>query len=360
VVHRAKGANPSNGPPAAATHRRCFGGATRGLRGRGEPGKDRAVRSLTRYVLAGALRRLLALAGLAAALGALAGLVEAGNRPAGAPEAEWLGALSRVPEVVFFAAPLLCLLGVLWTVRDLVPPGVAEGLGGAGVPAGRIDRAVWGAVAVALAATIGLGGWLAPWAQRELATRREEAWARSGGAPDWTPGNGVWVRAEKRWLRVEASGGEVRAVRGVEFGSAGPRLLRGEEIAAAALPSAEALALLATPPAFQTVPELLAAGAVRSRHGHPPAPVRSELALRGAIAALLVPAGATGLACRRMRRPARRWAFAAALAGAGMLGAQAAHVFATRGELGAGWVAALPPALAGGVAVLAWVFRGRS
>ncbi|NMC33979.1 MAG: hypothetical protein GYA36_16175 [Veillonellaceae bacterium] len=62
-----------------------------------------------------------------------------------------------------------------------------------------------------------------------------------------------------------------------------------------------------------------------------------------------------------MRRPARRWAFAAALAGAGMLGTQAAHVFATRGELGAGWVAALPLALAGGVAALAWVFcRDRS
>lgn len=318
------------------------------------------MRTLTRYVLAGALRRLLALAGLAAALGALAGLVEAGNRPAGAPEAEWSGALSRVPEVVFFAAPILCLLGVLWTARDLAPPGVTEGLGGAGVPAGRIDRAVWGAVAVTLAATIAVGGWFAPWAQRQLASRPEEAWARSGGAPDWTPASGVWVRAGRRWLRVEARGDEVRAVRGVEFGRTGPRPLRAEEIAAAEAPSAEALALLATPPAFQTVPQLLAAGAARSRHGHSPAPVHSELALRGAIAALVIPAGATGLACRRMRRPARRWAFAATLAGVGMLGAQVAHVFATRGELGAGWVAALPLALAGGVAILAWVFRGRS
>ncbi|NMC68772.1 MAG: hypothetical protein GYA57_01745, partial [Myxococcales bacterium] len=222
------------------------------------------MRSLTRYVLAGALRRLAALAGLAAALGTLVGLVEAGNRPAGDPGAEWFGALSRVPEVVFFAAPLLCLLGVLWTARDLVPPGVVEGLGGAGVPQGRIDRAIWGALAVAIAATIGLGGWLAPWAQRELAGRREEAWARSGGAPDWTPGSGVWVRADGRWVRVEASGSGVRAVRGVEFGGAGPRALGDQEIAAAAVPSAEALALLATPPAFQTVPELLAAGAVRA------------------------------------------------------------------------------------------------
>lgn len=317
------------------------------------------MRSLTRHVLAGALRRLLALAGLAAALGALVGLVEAGNRPAGAPAAEWLGALSRVPEVVFFSAPLLCLLGVLWTARDLAPPAVVEGLCGAGVPERRIDVAMWGAMAVALVVTTGLGGWVAPWVQRELTTRREEAWARSGGAPDWTAGGGVWVRSGDRLVCVEASGDETRGTRGLEFDAAGPRALRAEQVDGVEVPSAEALALLATPPAFQTLPELFSAGEVRARHAHPPAPVRSELALRGAIVFLLLPAGATGLACRRMRRAGRRWGFAAALAGAGLLGVQAAHVFATRGELEAAWVAALPPALAAGVAALAWAFRGR-
>ncbi|MBN1769765.1 MAG: hypothetical protein JXB32_00780 [Deltaproteobacteria bacterium] len=317
------------------------------------------MRTLTRHVFVGALWRLLALAGLAAALGALVGLVEAGNRPAAAQAIGWLGALSRVPEVVFFAAPLWCLLGIAWTARDLVPPGVAEGLGGAGVPERRVDLAILWALVVALAATAGLGGWVAPWVQQELTAQREEAWARSGGTPDWTRSGRVWIRSDGRLLRVEASGDEVRVTRGLEPGPGGPRELRGAELAAGEAPSAATLALLSTPPALQTVPDLLAAGAVRSHHGHLPAPVHSELALRGTVVALLVPAGATGLACRRMRRAARRWAFAAALAAAGLLGVQATHVFATRGELGAGWVAMLPLALAGAVAALAWRWRGR-
>lgn len=317
------------------------------------------VRSLTRHVMLGALWRLSVLAGLTGALGALVGLVEAGNRPGDAPAAEWLGALARVPEVVFFAAPLLCLLGILWTARDLVPPGVAEGLGGAGVPERRVDLAVLWAVVVALAATMCLGGWVAPWVQRELTARRDEAWARSGGTPDWMRGGRVWIRSGRRLLRVEVQGDEVRVTRTLELGSGGPRELDGALPAGEARPSAGTLALLSTPPAFQTVPELLAAGAVRSRHGHLPAPVHSELALRATVVALLVPAGATGLACRRMRRPARRWAFAAALAVAGLFGVQVAHVFATRGELGVGWVPVLPLALAGGVAALAWAGRGR-
>jgi hypothetical protein len=322
-------------------------------------GEDAIVRSLTRHVLLGALWRLLVLAGLAAALGTLVGLVEAGNRSPDAQAGEWLGALSRVPEVVFFAAPLLVLLGIFWTARDLVPPGVAEGLGGAGVPERRVDLAVLWALVAALAATACLGGWVAPWVQRELAARREEAWARSGGAPDWMQGGRVWIRSGQRLLRVEAQGGEVRVSRALELGPLGPRELRGAVLAGEERPSAETLALLSTPPAFQTVPELLAAGSVRSRYGHLPAPVRSELALRGTIVALLVPAGATGLACRRMRRSGRRWAFAAALAVAGLFGVQVAHVFATRGELGVAWVPVLPLALAGGVAALAWRLRGR-
>lgn len=322
-------------------------------------GEDAGVRTLTRHLLLGVLWRLLALAGLAAALGALVGLVEAGNRPTDAPATEWLGALARVPEVVFFAAPLLCLLGVVWAARDLVPPSVAEGLAGAGVPAHHVDLAVSGAVLAALVGAAVLGGWVAPWTQRELATRREEAWARSGGAPDALQGGRVWVRAGPRLLRLDVRDGAAQVTRGLEWTAGGPRELTVAELARVERPSAELLALLWTPPAFQTLPELLAAGTVRARHGHLPAPVESELALRATIVALVVPAGATGLACRRMRRPARRWTFTAALAAAGLLGVQLAHVFATRGELGVAWVPVLPLALAGGVAVLAWSWRGR-
>jgi uncharacterized membrane protein YhaH (DUF805 family) len=123
------------------------------------------------------------------------------------------------------------------------------------------------------------------------------------------------------------------------------------------LPSASEARLLAAPPAFLTYPELLEASAIRAAFGHQPAPVDAELALRAAIAALALPAAGTGLACRRIRGAGRRWSLVALLALAAMLGLQASHVWATRGELPVAMVVAVPLVLASAVAVLAWGMR---
>ena len=77
--------------------------------------------------------------------------------------------------------------------------------------------------------------------------------------------------------------------------------------------------------------------------------------MRVAVAALAFPAAAVGLACRRIRRRGRRWSLVALLALASLLGLQASHVWATRGELPVAAVVAVPLAAGLAVAALAWV-----
>jgi hypothetical protein len=263
--------------------------------------------------------------------------------------------------VLFFASPLIALLAVLWTSRDLAPEPVVEGLGGAGVPARRIDLGLGlAAMLVALAAAL-LGGWLAPLAQRAASPDPSAAWARSGGAPEWVREGWTWVRADGRLVRIAVAGDTVRATGTIEFGAGGAvrKAFGPGGGGAGVLPTADEARLLAAPPAFLTFPELVEASGVRAAFGHLSAPVNAELALRGAIAALALPAAGTGLACRRIRRARRRWSLVALLALAAMLGLQASHVWATRGELPVAMVVAVPLGLASMVALLAWGLAGR-
>ncbi|MBI5488063.1 MAG: hypothetical protein HY905_12085 [Deltaproteobacteria bacterium] len=318
--------------------------------------------TLGRHLLFGCLARAAALSGVGATLGTIIGLIEEGNRAAaaGAADTSWLASLARVPEVLFFASPLVALLAVLWTARDLVPEPVAEGLAGAGVRGRRIDAALAGACVVVALAAAALGGWLAPWAQRESAADPSTAWARSGGVPEWTAAGWTWVRTGGRLVRIEVAPDGVRAARALEFGPGGPRETPlGGSSAGLAIPTAAELGLLAAPPAFLTFPDLLEAAAVRERFGHLAAPVLSELALRAAVAVLAFPAAAVGLACRRIRLRGRRWWLVALLALASLLGLQASHVWATRGELPIAAVVAVPLAAALAVAALAWVVASR-
>jgi lipopolysaccharide export LptBFGC system permease protein LptF len=235
---------------------------------------------------------------------------------------------------------------------------VTEGLEGAGVPAGRIDSAmVLGASGLLLVAGL-LGGWLAPLAQH--AADRRTAWERSGGVPAWTQRGWTWIRSDGVLARVSIEGDRVRVTRAFEFGPRGPVDVPVERAAArpGGIPAAAAVRLLATPPALLTLPELLEAAKVRDEYGHPAAPVRAEAALRVVLIGLTLPATVTGLACRRMRRAGRRWAFVAGFVFVAMLGLQASHVWATRGELPVWMVVVLPLAAGSLVAVLAWRWAG--
>ncbi|MBI5500533.1 MAG: hypothetical protein HY907_09830, partial [Deltaproteobacteria bacterium] len=186
------------------------------------------------------------------------------------------------------------------------------------------------------------------------------AWARSGGAPEWAAAGGPGVRRGGWLVRSVVGEGGVRAARVLEFGPGGPReAVLGESGAGLAVPTAAELGLLAVPPAFLTLPDLLEAAAVRERFGHLAAPVRSEVAMRVAVAALAFPAAAVGLACRRIRRRGRRWSLVALLALASLLGLQASHVWATRGELPIVAVVAVPLAAGFAVSALAWVVASR-
>jgi len=71
----------------------------------------------------------------------------------------------------------------------------------------------------------------------------------------------------------------------------------------------------------------------------------------------LAPASLVGLACRRVRRASRRWSLVAAFVLAAMLGLQASHVWATRGELPVSVVVLVPLALGSLVAAAAWRMR---
>lgn len=297
------------------------------------------VRILTRHVCGAFLRRAAGLAALAAGLGALVGGVEAANRPDGAAWAGWLEGLGRVPETVFFAGPVWVLLAVLWTTRDVVPPGVSEGLGGAGVPARRVDGGILIGTAAALGVLAAFGGWLAPWAQRATAPDPAQAWARSGGAPGWSGTGRTWIRLDERLVRVSIGEAGTRIDRWWPEGGAPP--------GADPLPSAADLALLSSPPAWMTLPGLWRAAAVRERYGHLRAPVDAELALRGVLLLLVLPAGLLGCVCRRMRNARWRWAWATAWIVAGLLGLQAANVWAARGELPAAAVVWVPLLAAG-------------
>jgi lipopolysaccharide export LptBFGC system permease protein LptF len=323
-----------------------------------------AVRILGRHLAAGFLLRALATAGVAATLGTLIGVVEGANRPEGneGATAWWLGALARAPETVFFACPVVVLLAALWTAHDLVPPPVREGLGGAGVAERAIDRPIALAVLPVLLAVLGLGGWIAPAAQRAAAVDAEAAWARSGGAPEWAARGWTWIRSGETLVRVEIDGGAVRAARVVRLDRDGPLAFEPPEAAGALrLPTAAEVRLLATPPAWLTAPELARAAEARRSWGHVTGPVDAELALRLAVLLLLAPATAAALACRRIRSGARRWSLAAALVFLSLLGLQASNVWAARGELPVAAVVAVPLAAATVVAVVAWwLGRGES
>jgi predicted short-subunit dehydrogenase-like oxidoreductase (DUF2520 family) len=122
-------------------------------------------------------------------------------------------------------------------------------------------------------------------------------------------------------------------------------------------PSVDDVAVLSLPPAFLTLPELFGASTARERFGHLAAPVHAEISLRAGIVLLLAPASLVGLACRRVRRASRRWSLVAAFVLAAMLGLQASHVWATRGELPVLVVVLVPLALGSLVAAAAWRLR---
>jgi hypothetical protein len=322
-------------------------------------GEDGGVRLITRHVALGCLSRGAALAGIAAALGALVGLVEEGNRAAlAAAGSPWSAALSRIPEVVFFASPLITVLAVLWSARDLVPASVEEGLGGAGVPGRRIDAGLAVATVFLGAAAALLGGWLAPLAQRSAAPDPAAAWARSGGAPEWAAAGWTWVRTPEGVARVQIDGSRVRVTRALAWGPRGPvELPAPAALPSRVLPSVDDVAVLSLPPAFLTLPELFGASTARERFGHLAAPVYAEISLRAGIVLLLAPASLVGLACRRVRRASRRWSLVAAFVLAAMLGLQASHVWATRGELPVLVVVLVPLLLGSLVAAAAWRLR---
>ncbi len=304
------------------------------------------MRILTRHVAGGFLRRAAAVAGAAFLIGTAAGAVEEANRPVDAPAgARLLAAVSRAPEVLFFAFPAVCLLAALWTARDLLPGAVSEGLGGAGVRPAGIDRGMYlGAVAAAAFAVL-LGGWIAPAAQRLGAPEAPQAWARSGGAPSWTGRDWIWIRRGDALARIESHGGDAQVTRTIP--------LTGRPADLVAAPTAAELDLLAAPPAWLSLPDLLDAGAVRRSLGHLRAPVDAETALRAAIVALLLPWTFAAAAFRRIPRPARRWAWTAALVVTSLAGLQASAVWAARGEIPVPFVAAASLALASTVAALA-------